>query len=570
MNKLTRKITAISLCAALCLGGAGAVLAQGSHSSAGNPQDTESPVSAVSPESLPSVQKDETVYVLTDSMGSVQQILVSDWLQNSTASDTIADQSQLEKIENSKGDESFVQGAEQELSWMAQGQDIYYQGEIDKELPICLTVRYQLDGTSISAEDLAGKSGHVTIRFEYENRQTETVEINGQPESVAVPFAVITGFLLDNDHFRNIELRNGKLLNDGDRSVVLGLTFPGLQESLAISEDTLSIPDYVELSADVTDFEFGMTLSIATNEIFQTLDIQKLDSAEGLASSLSDLTEAMNALLDGSSALYDGLTQLQDRSTALVSGTDQLTTGAVSLQEGASSLYTGSTQLRSGLTSLSSGLNQLSSSSSTLNEGAAEIFQGLLTSATQQLQATGLTVPALSAENYTQVLDEILSALDSDSAAAQSICALQNSLDSYRNFYLGLCSYTEHVDAAAAGAAELSIGASTLESGAAQLQDGATTLSDGLQSLQSSLPALIDGIDQLQEGSQALCEGLQQFNEQGIQKLIHLSDGDLASLLPRLKAILQASSQYQNFSGMDEHMTGQVKFIYRTDEIRNS
>ena len=60
-----------------------------------------------------------------------------------------------------------------------------------------LSVRYYLDGKSVSPEELKGKSGKVTIRFDYENRQYETVQINGVNQRIYVPFAMLTGMILD-------------------------------------------------------------------------------------------------------------------------------------------------------------------------------------------------------------------------------------------------------------------------------------------------------------------------------------------------------------------------------------
>lgn len=41
-------------------------------------------------------------------------------------------------------------------------------------------IKYPLDGKEISANDLAGKSGKVKIRFDYENNSKKTVDINGK------------------------------------------------------------------------------------------------------------------------------------------------------------------------------------------------------------------------------------------------------------------------------------------------------------------------------------------------------------------------------------------------------
>ena len=56
---------------------------------------------------------------------------------------------------------------------------------------------------------------------------------------------------------------SGKLINDGSRTAVIGIAFPGLQENLAISKDKLEIPDYVEIAADVSSFRLDMTVTVS-------------------------------------------------------------------------------------------------------------------------------------------------------------------------------------------------------------------------------------------------------------------------------------------------------------------
>ena len=78
---------------------------------------------------------------------------------------------------------------------------------------------------------------------------------------------------------------------------------------------------------------------------------------------------------------------------------------------------------------------------------------------------------------------------------------------------------------------------------------------------------MTDGVTQLRDGALTLSDGLKQFNEQGVQKLVDAVDGDLGSLLTRVKATVDVSKDYRSFSGLPDDMSGQVKFIYRTDAI---
>ena len=83
--------------------------------------------------------KDETVYVLCNSDSSVKNVVVSDWLKNAPALSDLADISSLSNIENVKGWEDFTADGEK-LKWSADGNDIYYKGTSDKELPVGVTI----------------------------------------------------------------------------------------------------------------------------------------------------------------------------------------------------------------------------------------------------------------------------------------------------------------------------------------------------------------------------------------------------------------------------------------------
>ena len=159
--------------------------------------------------------KEETVYLIADANGTVRQTIVSNWLKNGSKNAQIKDVSELSDIKNVKGDETFTQNGTK-LIWQANGQDLYYQGTTQKELPISQQVTYYLDGKKIMPEELAGKSGSVTIRFDYTNKAKTTVKINGKKTDIYVPFTAVSGVVLD-DSFRNVRVNSGRVLSDALR-----------------------------------------------------------------------------------------------------------------------------------------------------------------------------------------------------------------------------------------------------------------------------------------------------------------------------------------------------------------
>ena len=419
MDHRMKKLLALVLCCAVLVGAVGVTALA---LNADKDEEDKAPESTVtgSSDGEEKIQKDETVYVLVGADGSVKKIIVSDWIKNTLGSASLKDKTELSDVVNVKGDESYTVDGNNMKVWDAQGNDIYYQGNIEKELPVGLRVSYTLDGSQISAEDLAGKSGKVTIRFDYQNNQYAMTEIDGKREKIYVPFAMLTGMMLDNGVFSNVEVTNGKLINDGDRTIVAGIAFPGLQSDLNISEDKLSIPSYVEITADVKNFEMMNTVTLATNEIFNKLDTGKMDSVDGLTDQLDELSDGMAQLLDGSSKLYDGLCTLLDKSGELIRGIDKLAEGAAKLKAGSGDLDKGAADLSDGAKALAAGLGKLDTNSSALNAGAKQVFETLLDTANEQIAAAGLTIPTLTIDDYAKVLDETVASLQEENVRKQA------------------------------------------------------------------------------------------------------------------------------------------------------
>lgn len=74
----------------------------------------------------------------------------------------------LQDIKNVKGDETFTQNGN-DLTWSTDGKDIYYQGKTEKNLPVSVGIKYYMDGTEVSPEALAGKTGHLKMEVTYTN-----------------------------------------------------------------------------------------------------------------------------------------------------------------------------------------------------------------------------------------------------------------------------------------------------------------------------------------------------------------------------------------------------------------
>lgn len=279
--------------------------------------------------------KDETVYSKMDSNGKNYKTIVSTHIKNTENADLINDLSDLLNVKNTSGDETYTQDGNK-FVWNANKNDIYYQGESSKELPIECNVKYELDGKELSANEIAGKSGKVKITLQYTNKEERTVDINGKKVKMYVPFVVVAGTIIENENARNIEVSSGKVIDDGSKTVVVGMAMPGLQESLGLSDDEVEIPSNVEITMDATNFETSSIMSYVTPKVLEEDDLKVFDNLDEIYGQVNTLQTSMNQIQDGANTLKDGTTQLA--------------TGANTLKDGVTTAYNGAQTISSEVT----------------------------------------------------------------------------------------------------------------------------------------------------------------------------------------------------------------------------
>lgn len=362
--------------------------------------------------------RQETVYVFNDASGNKNHITVN------------------EKITDANGNETLN------------------KTESSENAPVTMKVTYKLDGKEIKPQDLAGKSGKVTIRFDYTNNQKKTVTINGKKQTVAVPFTMITGMMLPTDVFSNVEVTNGKLTKVGDNIVAVGMTMPGLKDTMNLKFNDksldLDIPEYFELTADVKDFSLDMTMSVATSNLLSDMNADDI-TLDDLKKTVASLDDAATQLADGTVTLQDGTQQLSDAIPALTDGVDQLNTGASSLKDGIYAYADGAASAYEGSVSLNNNMK-------TYADGIGTLYN------------------TLKDNNFDS---SVASAADGASQLAAGATTLDAGIDS-----------------ALSGAGALVTGADTLSGGLTKLEDGSDKLSAGTSQLKSSLK---DGMTQATE-----------------------------------------------------------------------
>lgn len=627
-----------------------------------------------------SVEKEETVYVISDKDGKVQKVLVNELLKNTDKSDTLIDSTNLKDIKNIKSDASFST-VNDNIEWKAQGNEICYRGTSDSDLPINVTASYTLDGKKINASEAEGKSGVLEITYSFTNTLKKTETVDGKDCEIYVPFAIVSGMIL-NDSCSNVRIDNGRVINDGNKCLVVGYALSGLEESLNLNASFL--PKSITIKADVKEYKPVTALFAATNSIFNSLNISFDD--KDIKAVIEKLTDGLAALSNGIGQLYDGVGKLSEGAKELKEGVATASSYADTLKDGAKELDTGLNRAyTTGIKALSDGLSTLSSNSSDLKNGATQVFESLIATAQKELNnagldALGLKIPTLTVSNYEaslkaiaasitpeavnaiassaakqevtrqveantaaitsqvtaavnqeytknvragvlaamnlteaafetlgeaqkaqinaainaklaelkneinavisqkvketkenlitqnmnskEVKDKISAAVNSALSGKQKLLDAVTSLNSYKQFYDGLCKYTEGVDSANAGAKQLSgsFGKDVL-GGSKKLSDGLSEYSAAMKTMNEKVPALSDGISELSKGALALKDGFSELTGK-ITDVLKSVD-DVKPLLDKLKLTFDFSKEYGSFGGKLKDMSGSTKFIFR-------
>ena len=522
--------------------------------------------------------KSETVYVKADASGTIHEIKVQTDLRNNGTSNEIKDFSTLKDIKNTKGNESFTQSSDGTITWENKGEDIHYEGTSTEELPVNVKISYTLDGKSIQPEDLSGKSGKLGIRFDYKNTTEENVTINGEEMTSPVPFAVISAMILPEDTASNIQVTNGKIFTMNDQSVVVGYACPGLKDSLKLTDyeptEDISIPESVEVTADVTDFEMDFTATVVSSGLFEDLEEDSFDDMEDAADSLQELGDASGKLADGAAQLLGGASTYQNYLGQYVDGVSQLAEGSDALDNGVTTLNENSGKLVAGASSLQNGLEQLNSAlSGQINTDSSSLpsaetlssLQGQIKSLSQQLDSVDSSLAEAKSsfasinwdtlkssitedakeQSKTAATDAVQSAIDqivsetasdselseeSKNAVNDKMSQLKNEINDTiasaidQNLDLSSSTDIDQLKSATEGTlnslTELIASCHTtldqMSSGAgsfAQAAQSLSSLSETLKTLQNSLSALSAGSLQLTQGLTSFQQGISQLSE---------------------------------------------------------
>ena len=500
--------------------------------------------SAVPVQAGEQINKEEVVYANLQSDGSVDVIyVVNSFVLNEAGQ--IVDYGDYTALRNMTSMEE-LHFENQRVTVDAEAGRLYYEGILnDNTLPWQFAITYWLDGQSITAEELAGKDGHLQI----------DIQITQNADCAPVFFenyALQVTLQLDTAICRNIRAEDATIASVGRNKQITYTLLPG-QDS------------FLSVSADVTDFTMdqislnGITLSMAVelneNQYGElTGGLKKIsDVAVAFDDGTLELFHGMETLYDNAATLTDYLYELKDGAILAADGGKQLTDGLDALKSGADDLYSGTNDAVSGVKELQEGTAELRNGADDLEDGAGELLYGMeqlhggiaeINTRLRELDAEiekmeteldrlidGMELTEEEQEELEWIAQEVTSVMieygwveSSEALIAQLRENIEN-LKELRNNIAALYGAMLELENGSArllagmkklydGTAELNKGTIVLSDGIAELYNGLIVLNDGtaelvsgVATLQDGSIALSDGLIELQNGSVELCEG---------------------------------------------------------------
>lgn len=485
----------------------------------------------------PAYEKTENVYSKLNADGSSQDAYVVNDFDISSAS-TITDYGNYSDLKNLT-DLSVLKTGDQSVTFTKEEGKFYYQGTItDVELPWLFDITYTLDGTSVSPDDLAGKSGALTIQ----------IKVTQNPEADPVfyeNYVAQISLTLDSTLCKNITAEDATIADAGsDRQI-----------SFTLLPDTDG--DFT-IQTDVTDFSMS-GFSIAAVPYSMSIDSESLGTGD-LVDQFSELSDAVSQLNDGTGELSDGISELNSGGASLSSGSAQIQSGLQELSNNSATLVDASAQINNALNTISSqlssadfssmdsltqlpdSLDQISGSLSQLESGLEQLYSSF----NQSYYTLDQLIQVCAADTGTQLSsDEIanIEAVIADESTDPELSSqLQKLLTSYQ--YLQQIESTYSQIAPAFEAVSTSLNPDNAES----VTSGLLATTSGISTMSTTLRSSLEGVDitsmmnELQSGLGQLSSSYQQFHE----GLVAYTDG-----------VTELSSGYSEYNaGLVTYLSG--------------
>lgn len=514
--------------------------------------------------------KNETVYTILNADGSIKKTTINEHLINDEKLDTIYDYTDLNNIVNINGNETYKL-EDKKLTWQAYGNDIFYKGTYEDELPVDIKITYYKDDKEVSYKDILGDSGNIKIVIKYENKDSHNVYVNGKNETLYTPFVVTSSMTLSSDKDKNVSVTNGKVISLGTKEEVVAVMAPGLYESLDI--DSLKALDETVIEYETTNFSLPTMYFFVTPKLISSSDINALDNIDDLYDKANLLQSNMDKINAGANSLKEGSNKLKDalkeKVTTINNTENTLSSEDIdkikeAVLEGVNNKYTDEYKKAIGDMAYQEVLDSISSDdtiSKALQDSIEEYIQNTLKEYFYE-QAKICQMAKLKEEEMTE--DETLSCMmyQSDKVKQDMGNMLGEvslkTLNTSNDLVLPNIVKKIAIETSSKTAKETALNVA---------EDVSQTVSKNIfqgtkQELTKSLNELLSGVTSIDDGVNNLQSGITKFNEEGIRNLTNIVNNDLKQNTSKLEKLVSLGEEYKTVNNESIESEDEVKFIY--------
>lgn len=517
--------------------------------------------------------KNETVYSKLDYNGATRSIIVNEQLINSKKANKIEDYSELKNILNLNNDSEYEIN-NGKITWNANGNDIFYQGTTDKELPISTTITYKLNGEIKDLKDILGKKGNITINIKYVNHDKHG--------SLYTPFVITMGTIIDSKNNSSISVTNGKVVDNGSKNIIIGLAAPGLYESFNLKElkglDTITISYYTE------KFELASIYSVVTPKLIESSDLKVFDKLDTLSSSVNQLQSNMNSIEQGAKDVSKGSSDLKNglqNSIENLNKTNKDNALTDSQVEG----------IKNQTVSSIKGIYTDTYKEEIANSAYQKVLESMASSSDQTVTNYVKSSISISFTNYLKNINEyddyvhcetgkaiVKNGGEMSEAQTNSCVIIQNDktlpyvmkalTDSTSEVASKTSSYiAENVSKSVASSVSyetaLQVATNVSETVANSVANEVKNKS--IESISGSLKELMTGVSKLDDGINELSSGISKFNAEGINKLSQMMNSNVKNVTTKVKNLTKLGEEYASFAGKTNNTDGETKFVLVID-----
>lgn len=452
--------------------------------------------------------KDESIYGILDDRGSVSDLYVVNAVHGSSV-----DYGSYEKVVNLSTLDQLKQHQD-EITLPAYEDTFYYQGNLgDQELPWDFKFVYTLNGQEVDAQDLSGAEGELSIEISI---KTGAVALQSFFEGYALQISLA----LSDDLCQNIKAEGATLVEAGGKKQIAFTILPGKEANLKVSA---SVKDFVMDPMTINAVKMVFDMDVDTTEFTAQID--------ELITAVVDLDDGASSLLEGLKQLSTGLTQYKDGMGEYLNGLQGYAEQGIALSNG--------------LKGLANGLVSLKDQNDALKTGISGLEAGVFQQVDEQLAQMGMTLPALTKENYQSIL-----------GGQDQLAPIVMQIEQTMQLTTGLAGYLDGVGQLAAGSTELSTGLDAYVQGASKLATSTQNLYNGAVSINDGLIALRDGMAEYQAGTATFKKSTSTMKSDMDQQIHNM-----------LEEFMGKSGETVSFVSSKNSLVSSVQFFFRTKGI---